>query len=119
MPRIKSRFRSALVYPWDPWFLLRDRAYFLLPVYLIWLLAAGLILGCNQVKHPAVKQPAAPAERPSLPTTLPTTPASQPGEAASGPFRFADVAQSLGVRFRHYAPLTPQRHIHLFMGSGI
>lgn len=32
---------------------------------------------------------------------------------------FADVAKSAGVNFTHYSPLTAERHLHLFMGSGV
>ncbi len=41
------------------------------------------------------------------------------GETATGPLRFVDVGELLGLRFSHHSPLTPQRHIHLFLGSGI
>lgn len=36
-----------------------------------------------------------------------------------GGIRFSDVSQETGLRFTHYAPLTPERHLHLFMGSGL
>ncbi len=37
----------------------------------------------------------------------------------SSPFRFRDVAHESGLDFRHDSPLTPERHLHLFMGSGL
>ncbi len=33
--------------------------------------------------------------------------------------RFNDVAEAAGIRFQHHSPLSPERHIHLFMGSGL
>lgn len=32
--------------------------------------------------------------------------------------RFEDVSEQSGVNFQHYSPLTLERHLHLFMGSG-
>ena len=32
---------------------------------------------------------------------------------------FTDVAKAVGLEFQHYSPLTPERHLHLFMGSGL
>jgi enediyne biosynthesis protein E4 len=32
--------------------------------------------------------------------------------------RFEDVSKKAKVNFQHYSPLTPERHMHLFMGSG-
>ena len=43
----------------------------------------------------------------------------RPDKLPLGPFRFVDVASSVGIHFRHYSPLTEQRHVHLVMGSGI
>lgn len=34
------------------------------------------------------------------------------------PLRFEDVSESAGINFQHHSPLTPGRHLHLFMGSG-
>lgn len=34
------------------------------------------------------------------------------------PLQFEDVSKSAGVNFQHHSPLTPERHLHLFMGSG-
>jgi enediyne biosynthesis protein E4 len=34
------------------------------------------------------------------------------------PLQFEDVSESAGVSFQHHSPLTPERHLHLFMGSG-
>ncbi len=44
-----------------------------------------------------------------------------PHESAGqeGRIHFSDVAQDAGLDFKHYAPLTPERHLHLFMGSGL
>src|SRR5216684_5055760 len=39
------------------------------------------------------------------------------GEKAA--VRFSDVAESSGIDFRHHSPLSPLRHIHLSMGSGL
>lgn len=33
--------------------------------------------------------------------------------------RFVDAAADVGLDFRHRSPLTPERHLHLFMGSGV
>jgi hypothetical protein len=33
--------------------------------------------------------------------------------------RFSDVAESSSIDFRHHSPLSPLRHIHLYMGSGL
>lgn len=33
--------------------------------------------------------------------------------------RFKNVAEAVGLDFTHYSPLTPERHLHLFMGSGL
>ena len=33
--------------------------------------------------------------------------------------RFADVTDAVNLQFKHYSPLTPERHLHLFMGSGL
>lgn len=32
---------------------------------------------------------------------------------------FQNVAGDVGLKFMHYSPLTPERHLHLFMGSGL
>ncbi|MBI1347176.1 hypothetical protein GC163_12910 [bacterium] len=32
---------------------------------------------------------------------------------------FQDVAHDVGLNFTHDSPLTPERHLHLFMGSGL
>ncbi|HET6424967.1 MAG TPA: CRTAC1 family protein [Planctomycetaceae bacterium] len=34
-------------------------------------------------------------------------------------FQFKDVAKATGLDFTHYSPLSPERHLHLFMGSGL
>jgi len=31
----------------------------------------------------------------------------------------SDVTKSAGIAFEHYSPISPQRHLHLFMGSGL
>lgn len=33
--------------------------------------------------------------------------------------RFQDVSRAVGLDFKHNSPLTPERHLHLFMGSGL
>lgn len=38
---------------------------------------------------------------------------------SAGEIRFVDVAADVGLDFRHHSPLTPERHLHLFMGSGV
>lgn len=32
---------------------------------------------------------------------------------------FKNVAEAVGLDFTHYSPLSPERHLHLFMGSGL
>ncbi|MCA9011599.1 MAG: CRTAC1 family protein [Planctomycetaceae bacterium] len=39
--------------------------------------------------------------------------------AQSAAIEFVDVASSVSLGFRHVSPLTPERHLHLFMGSGV
>ena len=77
--------------------------------------AAALACGCSNTDSTAGKRGNAP------PTTRAPSAVASPrsGETSSGPLRFVDVADSAGVRFRHYSPLTEQRHVHLVMGSGI
>jgi len=45
------------------------------------------------------------------------------GRAASGnepgSIAFSDETRAAGIDFRHYSPLSPLRHIHLYMGSGL
>jgi len=41
-----------------------------------------------------------------------------PAWAQNG-IRLTDVAKDVNIDFRHYSPLTPERHLHLFMGSGL
>jgi hypothetical protein len=36
-----------------------------------------------------------------------------------GECRFADVTEAVKLQFQHHSPLTPERHLHLFMGSGL
>lgn len=50
-------------------------------------------------------------------TGVPST-ASLTGIPSVAPITFADVAAEAGVTFRHWSPLTPERHLHLVMGSG-
>lgn len=45
--------------------------------------------------------------------------AQDPENAAGQPLQFREIAQSRGLDFHHYSPLTKQRHVHLVMGSGI
>jgi enediyne biosynthesis protein E4 len=33
--------------------------------------------------------------------------------------RFVDATSDVKLSFQHYSPLTPERHLHLFMGSGL
>ena len=40
-------------------------------------------------------------------------------EEKEGAITYTDVATSSGLTFTHYSPLTPERHLHLFMGSGL
>lgn len=84
----------------------------------IWIAVAGvLICGCSHTDSESGKQQQAaspPATTPKVATAL-----SRPDELLVGPFRFVDVAESAGLRFRHYSPLTEQRHVHLVMGSGL
>ncbi|NQV26614.1 MAG: CRTAC1 family protein [Rhodopirellula sp.] len=40
---------------------------------------------------------------------------SESGEVS---LQFEDVSKQAGINFQHYSPLTPERHLHLFMGSG-
>ncbi|MDA1052934.1 MAG: CRTAC1 family protein [Planctomycetota bacterium] len=83
----------------------------------IWIaVATALILGCSSADSPSGKQ----QNQAAQPTTSDVaSAASQPDELSVGPFRFVDVAKSVGIGFRHYSPLTKQRHVHLVMGSGI
>lgn len=37
----------------------------------------------------------------------------------SSPVQFRNVADRVGLSFRHHSPFTPQRHTHLTMGSGV
>lgn len=37
----------------------------------------------------------------------------------SSPIEFEDTTASQKLTFRHQSPITPERHIHLFMGSGV
>ena len=39
--------------------------------------------------------------------------------AQQSQLQLSDVTKSAGIAFRHYSPLSPQRHLHLFMGSGV
>lgn len=83
----------------------------------IWIAVSSvLIFGCSSADSPSVKQ-----QQETAPTqTLAVAPAlPQPEELPAGPFRFVDVAKSVGISFLHYSPLTEQRHVHLVMGSGI
>ena len=41
-----------------------------------------------------------------------------PASAQNG-IRLTDVAKDVKIDFRHDSPLTPERHLHLFMGSGL
>lgn len=33
--------------------------------------------------------------------------------------QFSEIASSLGIEFQHHSPLTPERHLHSFLGSGL
>lgn len=37
----------------------------------------------------------------------------------TSPFRFENVAEGSGIRFKHHSPLTEERHTHLVYGSGL
>lgn len=81
--------------------------------------AVSLLAGCSSAQPSGGKSrdTNAAIEMPTVPVVE-----SQPKireQSVAGPLLFEEVAESLGVRFQHYSPLTPQRHIHLFMGSGI
>ena len=41
------------------------------------------------------------------------------GQGKRTSIRLRDVAQTAGIRFCHHSPLSPQRHLHLFFGSGV
>jgi len=41
------------------------------------------------------------------------------GDASDGPVVFSDVAAERGLNFTHVSPFTPERHLHLTMGSGL
>jgi hypothetical protein len=53
--------------------------------------------------------PAAFSEEPRIP----------PGTAGKAAVAFRDVISESGIDFRHHSPLSPLRHIHLYMGSGL
>jgi hypothetical protein len=40
-------------------------------------------------------------------------------EEQTGPLHFVDVAETVGIHFHHHSPPSEQRHLHLFMGSGM
>lgn len=78
---------------------------------ILWLLAISLLLaGCGRQGGPVAK----PVSPPATPATVSTQ-----APIREGPLFLHDVANSVGVGFRHHSPLTDQRHIHLVMGSGI
>lgn len=74
-------------------------------------LACCLISGCSNT---ASRDQAAFPEPHSA-----AVPAATVIEEQTGPLRFVDVAEIVGIHFHHRSPLTEQRHLHLFMGSGI
>ncbi|WP_350196572.1 CRTAC1 family protein [Gimesia maris] len=39
--------------------------------------------------------------------------------AQEKPIQFSEIALSLGVEFQHHSPLTAERHLHGFLGSGL
>ncbi|MBC8354846.1 MAG: CRTAC1 family protein [Planctomycetes bacterium] len=80
----------------------------------IWIaVAIVLVVGCSGADSPNGKRQNGVAQ------TRTSTASPRPDELSVGPFRFVDAAKSTGLRFRHYSPLTEQRHVHLVMGSGI
>ncbi|HUG66756.1 MAG TPA: CRTAC1 family protein [Pirellulaceae bacterium] len=83
----------------------------------IWIAAiAVLVCGCANADSQNGGQQNSPAQPQS---SAATAASAQPDEFPVGPFRFLEVAESAGIRFRHYSPLTEQHHVHLVMGSGI
>ena len=39
--------------------------------------------------------------------------------AQEKPIQFSEIALSLGIEFQHHSPLTAERHLHSFLGSGL
>ncbi|MEO8497628.1 MAG: VCBS repeat-containing protein, partial [Planctomycetota bacterium] len=75
--------------------------------------AIVLVLGCSGSDPPSREQQNSTIEA----RTAAAPP--QTDELVAGPFQFVDIAKSAGIHFRHYSPLTEQRHVRLVMGSGI
>jgi hypothetical protein len=42
-----------------------------------------------------------------------------PAAAAQNKIGLTDVTREVKIDFQHHSPLTPERHLHLFMGSGL
>ncbi len=85
-------------------------------------LVGCLLLGCS--RNDSSRQPEPVLTGPTPRVTVPPT-ADAPAAADAivtpppGPLRFVDVAAKAGLHFSHRSPPTEQRHIHLFMGSGV
>jgi hypothetical protein len=82
-----------------------------------WAIGWLYLVGCaptGQSLPPAEQTATTPVRSRSV-----ATDSGQESRIESGPFQFSEVAGSTGLRFRHYSPLTEQRHVHLVMGSGV
>jgi enediyne biosynthesis protein E4 len=75
----------------------------------------ALLGGCHAKVDNTRSQPDQPGLDDSFANALTPPEQGLGGES----MRFSNIAADVGVRFRHYSPLTSERHVHLVMGSGI